>query len=290
MADQVTWTAADGTVIDLTDTDSGYDVLGDGTRGLRSVEYELATQKYAGVDGESVQAIRAIGAQPTLGLLIHADTEADFRARARALRHYMRPKAGLGVLGVRRANGELRELTCYCVGGFEGDESLDTLHKGHWWKLALKFYAPIPWWEGSPVTRSFGLAAPTIFFPEPPLKLSPSSVQGHMTVDLTDSDAPVYPSWTITGPGSSLVLTNDTTGRSIQVNTTLAATDTLLINTAPGQQSVRLATGTNLMAALGTDPALWPLIEGVNAVTAQLSGATSASRITATYRPRYAGI
>jgi hypothetical protein len=44
------------------------------------------------------------------------------------------------------------------------------------------------------------------------------------------------------------------------------------------------------MGSLGTDPALWPLIEDVNAVSAQLTGATSASRISATYRPRYAGI
>jgi hypothetical protein len=44
------------------------------------------------------------------------------------------------------------------------------------------------------------------------------------------------------------------------------------------------------MGSLGSDPALWPLVDGVNQISAQLTGATSASRISATYRPRYAGI
>jgi hypothetical protein len=291
MADQVTWTTADGTVIYLTDTDSGYDVLGDGTRGLRSVEYEVATQKYAGVDGEAVQAVRAVGNQPTVGLLIYADTEADFRARARGLRNAMRPKAGMGVLGVRNSSGELRELACYCTGGFEGDEAPDVSAPGHWWKLALKFYAPVPWWQGDPQTVSLGLGAPTTnFFPMTPMTLAASAVQGSFSVDLSACDAPVPPTWTVNGPGSTLILTNVTTGRVIQVNTSLLSTDTLVINTAPGAQSIRRGDGTNLMGSLASDPALWPLIEDVNNVTAQLTGATSASRITATYRPRYAGI
>lgn len=290
MADQVTWTGADGTVIDLTNSDAGYDVLGEGTRGLRSVEYELATQKTAGADGEAVQSIRAVSNQPTLGLLVHAEDEDDYRTRVRALRHAMRPKAGPGVLGVRNSTGELRELTCYCTGGFEGDESMDVSLPGRWWKLALKFYAPMPWWEGAPQVISFGLRAPTNFFPAPPFTLAPSSVQGQFTVDLSDTDTPTYPLWTISGPGSGLVLTNQTTGASLSVTATLGSTDTLIIDTRPGQQSVKLASGTNLMGSLGTDPAMWPLIEDVNVVSAALTGATSTSLITATFRPRYAGI
>jgi hypothetical protein len=294
MADQVTWTTADGsTVIDLTDASGGYTLLGEGTRGLRSVQYEMATQKYAGLDGEVVQSIRATSIGPTLGLLLEADDEDAFAARARALRHAMRPKAGVGTLTVRRPSGEVRTLTCYCTGGFEGDESLEVSHPGRWWKLALQFFAPAPygpWWEGPAQTVSFGLRAPAAFFPIPPVALASSSVQGSFTVDLSDSDAPVYPTWTVTGPGSSLVLTNVTTGRSITVNAALLAGESLTIDTRPGFQSVRRNDGTSLLAALGTDPALWPLIEDVNAVSAQLVGATSASRITATFKPRYAGI
>jgi hypothetical protein len=291
MADQVTWTTADGqTVIDLTDPQGGYTVLGEGTAGLRSVAYELATVKYAGADGEQVQAIRAAGNTPSLGLLLAADDERTFRQRARFLRAAMRPKIGPGTLTVRTEDGEARSLTCYCTGGFEGDESLDVTHSGRWWKLALKFYAPSPWWEGDPITASLGLGVPVNFFPAPPFKLAPSSVQGQLAIDLSDSDAPSYPTWTVTGPGTSLTLTNVTTSQSIVVNAGLLAGETLVIDTRPGHQTVRKGDGTNLMGSLGSDPALWPLVETVNTVTASLAGATSASRITATYRPRYAGI
>jgi hypothetical protein len=289
MNTQITWTAVDGTATILTDTAAGFTVLGDGTRGLRSVAYELATRKYAGLDGEDVQNVRAVGGQPTLGLLIEADDEATFRQRVRALRRAMRPKAGAGVLAVSQ-DGETRELTCYCVGGFEGDESPDVSMPGHWWRLALKFFAPSPWWEGEAVSVSLGLQAPSAFFPAPPFTLSPSAVQGSFQIDLSDSDAPAYPVWTISGPGSAVVLTNETTGRDIEVNTSLGASDVLIIDTRPGHQSVRRNDGTNLMSAVASDPALWPLVEAVNTVSVALVGATSSSRVSTTYRPRYAGI
>lgn len=288
MADQVTWTGPDGAVIDLTDAEAGYMVLAEGTTGLRSVTYEVTAAKYAGVDGEQVQAIRAAANTPTLGLLVAADCEADFRARARALRHAMRPKAGTGALCVRNDSGEARYLDCYVTAGLEGDESAAV--SGSWWKLALKLYAPSPWWRGEWQTVSYGLGSPLTFFPIFPLKLSPSSVQGVFTIDLTDSDAPTYPTWTVTGPGNGLTLTNNTTGKVITVTATLAAGETMVITTAPGQQSVRKGDGTNLMGSLATDPALWPLIEDANTVTASLTGATTASSIVGTFAPRYAGI
>jgi hypothetical protein len=288
MAEQVMWTGPDGTSIDLTDASSGYMVLGDGTRGLRSVEYEISSRKYAGIDGETVVALRAGANSPTLGLLVWADDEDAFRARARGLRHAMRPKAGLGTLCVRAGDGEERYLDCYAIAGLEGDES--SAVDGCWWKLALKLYAPDPWWRGDEQTVSYGLGSPSTFFPIFPISLAASTVLGSFTVDLSDADAPSYPVWTVTGPGSTLILTNVTTGKVIQVNTTLSAGQVLTINTTPGQQSVRRNDGTNLMGSLATDPALWPLVEGVNNVTASLTSATTASSIACTYAPRYAGI
>lgn len=288
---QVTWTAFDGTVIDLTDINAGYAVLGDGTRGLRSVGYELTTQKYAGVDGETVQAIRAVAGEPTLGLLVSAETADDFIARSRMLRRAMRPKVGPGQLSVRRTSGEQRTLTCYCVGGLEGDESPDQALEGRWWKLALKFYAADPWWYGPQRTLTAGGLGGTSspFFPLPPLSLSASSVFGSISIDLSDCDAPSYPVWTITGPGSAVRLTNKTTNRVIEVDTTLLDGQSLIINTQPGYQSVK-RDSVNMMGALATDPAMWPLVEDVNDVDVSVAGATGASQVSVTYAPRYAGI
>lgn len=288
MADQVLWTGADGTVIDLTDASAGYMVLGEGTRGLRSPEYALTTQAFAGSDGELITALRATGAQPTLGLLVAADDENTFRSRARALRRSMRPKAGLGTLTVRSSDGEARSLDCLCTAGLEGDEA--SAQQGSWWKLALKFYAPDPWWYGDPVTVTYGLGTPAAFFPIFPLVLSPSTVIGQFVIDLSDSDAPSYPVWTITGPGNGLVLTNLTTSQVITVNAPLSAGEQMVVDTRPGLQSVRKADGTNLLGALASDPALWSLVEDSNAISVALTGATSASVVAVTYTPRYAGI
>lgn len=291
MAEQILWTPADGSApINLTDEDAGYSVEADGTRGLRSVEYRFAARTYAGLDGEAVDAVTAVANRPTLGLLIQADGEVELRSRLRALVRAMRPKAGPGRLTVATEEGERRYLHCYAESGLEGDESESTHMPGRWWRVALKLYAPDPWWEGDAQVLTVGLQAPVPFFPAPPFTLSPSAVQGQFTVDLSDTDTETYPTWTVTGPGTTLVLENTTTGRVIEVNATLGVGEPLVIDTRPGYQSVRRGNGTNLMSAVASDPALWPLIADVNAVSAVLTGATAASRITATYRPRYAGV
>jgi hypothetical protein len=292
MAEQIVWTSADGgTVIDLTDATAGYSVQANGTRGLRSVGYELTTTRYASIDGETVNAIHALPGTPTIGLLVESSgVEGSLRAKIRALVHAMRPKAGPGTLTVANELGEKRSLTCYCTGGMEGDEAIDVTLPGHWWKVALKFYAEDPWWYGDAASINLGLGAGANFFPIFPLVLAPSTVQGTFTVDLSAADAVSYPLWTVTGPGSALSLTNQTTGQVITVNAALAAGQSMIIDTRPGFQSVRLDDGTNLMGAVATDPALWPLVEDVNTVTAQLTGATSDSRITGVYAPRFSGI
>lgn len=300
MAERLVWTPADGSPrVDFTDEAGGYVWQAEGTRGLRSVVYSFTSQTYAGIDGDHVQNVRADANHPSIGMLVRARNAAEFRTRSRGLVHAMRPKAGAGTLTVTTEDGESRRLLCYYESGAEGDESDDTTMPGRWWKLILRLYAPMPWWLGDPVRVEFGLGAPTAFFPFFPLVLSPSSIQGEFTVDLSGTDSPAYPVWTVTGPGSHLVLTNETTGRSIEIAAALAPGESMQIDTRPGQRAVRrlevgtggeLVPGELLTGALQGDPSLWPLVDGVNRVTAALTGATAASRITGTYEPRYAGV
>lgn len=291
MARQFQWLSADGEqLITLTDRAAGYRLMADATSGLNAPPYRFTTDTYAGIDGVTVQAVAAEAREVVLGLMVQASNVDDFRDRIAALTRAMRPKTGPGTLIATDEHGRARRLTCYYTEGLEGNEARGVKLPGRWWKAAVHLMAPDPWWYGVSQTVSFGLGAPAVFFPIFPLVLSSSSVQGQFTVDLSDADDPTYPIWTITGPGSSLILTNNTTGRSIEVNASLAADEVMLIDTRPGHQSVRRGDGTNLMSALSTDPALWPLIEDVNDVSATLTGATDASRITGVFQPRYAGI
>lgn len=292
MAEQIIWTSPDGSTRDLTDDGAGYRVLGDGTSGLRSVAYDITASRYAGIDGSTVGSISAVPNEPTLGLLVRAVDEDDLRRKIRGLVHAMRPKAGIGSLTVRNETGEARTLNCYCTDGLPGAESTDTILDGQWWRALLKFYAPDPWWTGAAQTVDFGLGPPTTFFPIFPLVLSASTVQGEFTVDLSDTDAETFPIWTITGPGSGVVLTNETTGLSLSLDAALTAGQSMTVDTRPQMRSVRRDDGVNLLPQLtpGTDPSLWPLVDGVNTVTAVLVGATSASRVAGWYQPRYSGI
>jgi hypothetical protein len=290
MADRVVWESPEGRAIDLTDEVAGYRVVANGTRGLRSVGYEVMASRFAGMDGARVDAISVPPGEPTVALRIRANGVEDLRNKVRGLVRAMRPRSGLGSLVWTIEDGRSRRLQCYCVGGMEGDESTDSTLYGHWWRTVLKFYAPDPWWTGDEQRIDVGLGAGSTFFPIPPINLSASTVQGRFVIDLSDSDAPTFPVWTVTGPGSALVLRNETSGRDITVSVSLAAGETVVIDTRPDRQSVRRGDGTNLMGAVTSDPALWPLLDGVNVVSVALAGATGDSRIFGTFQPRFAGI
>lgn len=287
MPDRYVWTAADGTTVELSDRAAGYIVTADGTTGLRSPSYSFTTREYAGIDGADLVSLKAAAATPTLGLYVSATSYEQSRAKLSSLRRALRPKAGIGTLAVSNDSGDTRTLACYYTGGLE-----DAVIRPSSFKAALKFLAPDPWWSGDQQTISVGLGAGTTFFPFFPLVLAPSTVQGQFTVDLSDSDAPSWPIWTVTGPGSSLVLTNQTSGESLSLDVTLAAGQSLTVDTRPQVRTVRRDDGVNLMPQVtpGTDPALWPLYEGVNSVSVSLTGATDASRVVGVYEPRYAGI
>lgn len=289
MAERLVWTGADGSTIDLTDESAGFSALANGTRGLRSVTYAFTTEQFAGMDGDFVQSVRAEANKPTLGLLLQARNEGEFRARARALIRSMRPKSGPGTLTHVDDDGKRRELTCFVTNGLEGDEAVETTLPGAWWKMALQFYAPDPWWYGDPVDLGYVMGPPPNWFPLFPLRFFRDQLGGSTPIENTgDEDA--YPTWTVTGPGSGLTLTNESTGRSISLSTVLLAGQSLTIDTRPFYQSVIRNDGVNLFGDLASDPALWALAPGTNLVTVSLSGATQASRVAATYRPRYPGI
>jgi hypothetical protein len=171
--------------------------------------------------------------------------------------------------------------------------------RGHRLRAALQFWAPSPWWRGTPFAYTWALAAASAFFPILPMVLSASTISGAVTVDLSDCDAPTYPRWVVTGPGSQLILANDTTGASLVLNATIGDGQSVAIDTRPGQQFVKQATlnpdgtvaavGASLFGSLSSDPALWPLLDGSQSVRAVLTNAGAASRIAVTADRLYSG-
>jgi hypothetical protein len=288
------WTDAAGAVTDLSAWGAGSYILGEGLTGHLAPSYEFTTQSYAGADGQAVQQITAAPSTPVLPLQYEGTSYADAAAKARALGRALRPKAGMGTLAAVADDGTTRTLPCFYRSGLEAAQI-----RGHRLRAALQFWAPSPWWRGTPFAYTWALAAASAFFPILPMVLSASTISGAVTVDLSDCDAPTYPRWVVTGPGSQLILANDTTGASLVLNATIGDGQSVAIDTRPGQQFVKQATlnpdgtvaavGASLFGSLSSDPALWPLLDGSQSVRAVLTNAGAASRIAVTADRLYSG-
>jgi hypothetical protein len=117
--------------------------------------------------------------------------------------------------------------------------------------------------------------------------LGPSVLSGSTSVANT-SGATTYPSWTVKGPGKWLTLQNVVTPyggapQPVQIfvlNHELVAGETVSINFDPSRHTVVNQDGVDLSG--GVSGTYWGLGTGGNAVTIQMSGATTASQITLT--------
>jgi hypothetical protein len=294
------WTAPDGSVTDLSAWSSSTYVLADGTTGQLAPAYEFESQAFAGVDGEELQQVTALPAAPALGIDLVGSSGPELRQRVRSLAHVMRPRRGIGTLTAVGDDGTERRLPCYYRKGLESGTYVVTRYR-----TVLEFWSPSPWWRGRAFTWGYGLAPARAFFPIPPVTLSATTIEGAATVDLSDTDAPTYPRWTITGPGSSLILSNtydavqdDGTIETVTASSALTPPpgtllvgdgQTITVDTRPGHQSVTRSDGANLFAWLGDDPALWPLVDGVNEVSVLLTNAGAASRVDVVADRLYSG-
>jgi hypothetical protein len=289
------WSGADGVVTDLSAWSAGSYVL-DGITGHLAPTYEFATQQTAGVDGEQLQQVTPQAGSVVLPVDFVASDAAELRSRVRSLAHALRPRAGIGVLTAVADDGTARTLPCYYRKGLEAGR-----YNVARFRAALEFWAPSPWWRGDPVTVGYGLAAPTPFFPILPLVLSASTITGQTTIDLSATDAPTWPVWTVTGPGTQLTLSNTytrpqddgtvaTVTSSLVLNSAIGDGQTVTIDSRPGRQSAVRSDGLSVFASLGSDPALFPLVDGVNTVRAVLTNAGANSRISGVADRLYSGV
>lgn len=238
-------------------------------------------------DGLRLRATRFGAREFTLPVWVKASTESELRTSLRALVKAMNPKRGNGKIRVTSPVGDQREIVCRVSDGLGAVERLGDTSTDLAQQLALVFRAHDPYWQAvSDITDTYVAATAAKFFPFFPLRLSSSTVFADASPDnIGDVDA--WPVWSITGPGSGIVLRNLTTGYSMTLSTSLGIGETLAIDTRPGVKTVARGDGTNLFTDLSTTSYLWPLAEGVNQVRAEMASATAASTVTLAFRPRY---
>lgn len=288
-SETLTWIAVDGaqTVLD----GSGAYLALTGRQGFYAAPINLIADQIPLQPGAREKYVQTLPNPVKVPILIKPTTEAALAANRRALKWAMNPRRGVGTLRSVAADGMTRDLLCRCIAGFEGDES--TANRGPGWaEVDLVFQASDPYWYDAVATiQAFTSGAPAVFFTNPflPLNLSSSGILSSFTI-ANNGDVECWPVWTITGPGSAVVLSNTTTGETLSSAITLAAGQVLTIDTRPGSKTVTREDGSNQFSTITATSSLWALQPGANSITLSLSGATSASVLQLSYKQRYEGV
>lgn len=209
------------------------------------------------------------------------------RASMRAWVYRLNPTRGTGRIRITAPGGDQRELVCSYSEGLDraAEDAMDVINRI---RSVLTFVTEQPYWQdASDTVQSWTLLSSlATFFPFFPLRLSGSEVFADATVT-NDGDVAAWPVWTIGGPGSSPILRNLTTGDMLSLPVTLLAGESVTIDTRPGAKTVTKQDGTSLFGSLAAGSSLWPLAQGSNSIRIEMSGATSVSSVTLTWRRRW---
>lgn len=237
--------------------------------------------------GSQVRAVRHKPRDTVLALWIDAASGAALRTALRELVAKMDPIRGDGKMRVTSPLGDQRELTCRYRSGLELVERLGQTSGPRVQRAPVMFHAADPYWYAiNDEVATYGIGSGTSsWFPFFPLRLGTSSLFTDATV-VNGGDVECWPVWEITGPGSAINLRNLTTGKLLTLNTTLVG-ETATIDTRFGAKTVVRNDNVNLFGSMPDASELWPLQRGSNSIRVEISGATTATSVRLSWKPRY---
>lgn len=267
-----------------------------GLEGLHMPPVDLVEENVPRQPGGRLREVRFLAREIDLPLRLLAASPAALASATRTLLGWFNPaRATAPVLRFTAPDGAQREIAVRYVKGLDFHDDL-----GAWrtdWRTVVVLRAHDPfWYDRSERGDTYRLGGwQDRFFPLPPVRLTPSTVFAAPTI-ANEGDADVWPVWTIAGPGTNPIIRNLTTGKALTLAGTLAAGQTLTIDTrprterAPWGKTLRLQDGTNWLPNLAPGSALWPLARGGNAVQIELAGATAQSAVAYAIRPPFLSI
>lgn len=269
------------------DPDAGF-FTKPGIKGWGATNYTMTTDKRPR-GGLNIRAIWASEARLTWPLHIWGETHMEWVQRYRALKRaftmtVQRNKPG--ILRVTRPDGSAREIDVLYESGFEGEggEGVED------WLSAnpvLTLMCPDGYWRDTDPVRVPRQYQVSGSFLSPFLSVSSAQVIGSSVIN-NPGDVDAWPSWTITGPGTSITATNNTTGQTWTLSKALNIGELITITTQ--RPTVRGPAGENLIDLLNWPTAyLWGLLPGDNDVTFTVAGAGGGTTIELVFYPRYEG-
>lgn len=271
----ISWIDADSVEHEFSES-TGYIVL-EGEHGAWMPPIALTSDPLPFQAGSRLRQVRTAARQLDELILVKAATPEQLVDRLRDLMRWMDPHDGDGYLRVTRES-EARQLACRYVSGLELDRSPGNVGPD-WQQLVLTLEAFDPYWQDvdAMLVSSTIDDAPIPWFDRDWFGgpwFSSAAVFRRFNVT-NDGDAPAWPVWTITGPGTTPVLRNVTSGKHLQSSVVLGATDQMIIDTRPNQKTVNDGAGSNLFHTLTATSELFPIELGFNTIEIGFNTATT---------------
>lgn len=233
-----------------------------------------------------------------LPLYVDAMTIADhYNARAKLLKIFA-PSNVAGTLTVT-ADSYVRSIDVEVLGGMTMDVDAKA---GYGVRTVVQLRAADPtWYNPTPqvITLTPSVAGTAFAIPMAiPLTLGTSSINSVSTITY-DGTWLSYPIITAVGPITSLVITNNSTGDTINLGSVaIGAGTTYTFDLRYGYKTVKTDTGVNKIADVtaASNLATFAIVNaptansGVNTITVTSSASSSPASVTLTYYTRYIGI
>lgn len=290
MAETWAWIDADGNSFPMNLFAEGMEVT-EGVTGRGIPPIRRVRHNVAGQPGSVLDDVKHDMRTLQVPVLLQASNESDRTALIRDWSHRFDPERGPSILDLVAADSTERLLTASYASGLEVVEDASNRFPGTQ-AAVLTFESDDPYfYDTVQQSESFGSSGTsTPWFLDPtksilPVSLSSSAILGSATV-ATASDVEVWPIWTVIGPGSELVIRNNTSGRQFLWGGTLTAGQQLIIDTRPGVKTLLSDTDVNLFGGL-TAWDLWPLLAGDNDLEVTMAGTDLSSEIDLAWTDRF---
>lgn len=264
-----------------------------GRTGAFAPPFSIVSDPVAGRDGGEFRASFAEAAEIDIPVQVLGTNAADLWSKLRNLRRILNPKLGMGRLIVTTPDGVESEIECVVseINMSEDDNATFTHDNApSIQQVLIVFTAPDPFWQSTSIsTYTFTQGQPAMFFPFFPLRLSASQVFSEQVIN-NPGDVEAYPEWVITGPGDSITLRNQTTGKILQLDpsVSLGSGEQIVIDTK--RRTIKKNDGTNLFPYLVFGTELWTLRRGLNTITVEMGNTNTNSSVQLSIRPRYLGV
>lgn len=250
--------------------------------------FEIIEDTIPNQPGSHVRTVKTKPTEVAVPLFIEGEDYGTMRTVLRSLSKALNPEDGDGELNCVDWEGNTRTLLSRYAGGLSLAEDKSGGLNGIIATLVFRATQE-PYWLGEAIEDMITQGSEDVgsFFPIFPLRLANSTIFGNNVQILNPGDVAAYPIWTAVGPGEDLVIRDEATGRGIALDYSLAAGESLVIDSRPYMQSITKNDDTRLRQYVTERAFFFGFEAGYNNFTVEFANTTADSSVGYSFRPRY---